>query len=466
MKDIMNKALEILVDDGGLDCLKDALKKAIKDTKPTLEVTPRIWNSLFQEMLLTVKEQRANSEVEEGKRHTRQTYTIPQDRREEVEKLVAKYQRKAVKYGATMTVEYGEPYAKRVPVSTYDPATNCYIRIDEQLVEVFDLTVDGDEIRKDGYTVVAKIEHLEGGNIVNAFGGAAKQAWRESKGHCEHCNSRRDRRLTFIVRHEDGSEKQVGRTCLKDYCGIDPQAIGYRNELNEILLNDDIATYDFESRPVSPAYSTIEVLALALRTIKAQGYVKSGEPNSNKGKIAESIKGARFTEDEKEAAQKLANSIAAIDREDAIDANLGNVQTLIESRYCKANHFGYLAYAPIAYEKYLAEMERRKAREAARNAQKEASNYVGEVGKRIDLNITEMKLLTSWETQWGMTWLYRFVDTNGNVLVWFASKPMERVNENGVYEDVTEVNRIRATVKEHSERDGVKQTIITRCKIA
>jgi hypothetical protein len=331
-----------------------------------------------------------------------------------------------------------------------------FFEIDRVMVEVFDLILDGNEIRKDGYTVVAKIEHLENGNIVNAFGGKAKQAWRESKGCCEHCNSRRERRLTFIVRHEDGSEKQVGRTCLKDSCGIDPQAIGYRNELDEILLNDDIATYDFESRPVSPAYSTIEVLALALRTIKEQGYVKSSEPNSNKGRISASIKEARFTEAEREAAQKLADSIAAIDRDDAVDANLGNVQALIESQYCKANHFGYLAYAPIAYEKYLVEMERRQAREAAINAQREASDYVGEVGKRIDLSIAEMKLLTSWGTQWGMTWLYKFTDTDGNVLVWFASRPL----------DTEGVNRIRATVKDHTERDGVKQTVITRCKVA
>ena len=386
----------------------------------------------------------------------KQTYSIPQDRREEVEKLVAKYQKKAAKYGVTLTAEYGEPYARMVPVRKVDPETRTIFEVDRILVEAFDLTLDGDEIRKDGYTVVAKIEHLENGNIVNAFGGEAKQAWRESKGCCEHCNSRRERRLTFIVRHEDGSEKQVGRTCLKDYCGIDPQAIGYRNELNEILLNDDIATYDFESRPVSPAYSTIEVLALALRAIKEQGYVKSSEPNCNKGRISASIKGARFTEAEIEAAQKLADSIAAIDRDDAVDANLGNVQALIESQYCKANHFGHLAYAPIAYEKYLTEMERRKAREAAINAQREASGYVGEVGKRIDLSIAEMKLLTSWETQWGMTWLYKFTDTDGNVLVWFASRPL----------DTEGVNRIRATVKDHTERDGVKQTVITRCKVA
>jgi len=396
----------------------------------------------------------------------KQTYTIPEARREDIEKLVAKYQKKAAKYNVALTAEYGEPYAQKVPVRKADPATGLIATVDTMLVEVFDLTIDGDEIRKDGYAVVAKIEHLEGGNVVNGFGADVKPAWRTASCNCEHCGTLRDRRLTFIVRHEDGSEKQVGRSCLKDYCGIDPHAIGYRNELEEILISDDIASYDFERRPVQEAYSTVEILALAISTIKRQGYVKSGEPNSNKGQIAEACKGYRPTEAELDAAKKLAQAIAEIDQDDAFTANLNNVQTLIKSEYCKRSHFGYIAYAPVAYEKYLEEMKRRAEREAVRNAERNASEYVGQVGKRIDLDIADMKLVTSWETQWGMTWLYKFTDTDGNVLVWFASKPLERVNENGVYEDVTEVSHIRATVKEHNERDGVKQTIITRCKAA
>ena len=217
----------------------------------------------------------------------KQTYTIPEARREDIEKLVAKYQKKAAKYNVALTAEYGEPYAQKVPVRKADPATGLIATVDTVLVEVFDLTIDGDEIRKDGYTVVAKIEHLEGGNVVNGFGADVKPAWRTASCNCEHCGTLRDRRLTFIVRHEDGSEKQVGRSCLKDYCGIDPHAIGYRNELEEILISDDIASYDFERRPVQEAYSTVEILALAISTIKRQGYVKSGEPNSNKGEIAE-----------------------------------------------------------------------------------------------------------------------------------------------------------------------------------
>lgn len=396
----------------------------------------------------------------------KQVYTIPEARREDIEKLVAKYQKKAAKYNVALTAEYGEPYAQRVPVRKADPTTGLIATVDTVLVEVFDLTIDGDEIRKDGYTVVAKIEHLEGGNVVNAFGADVKPAWRTASCNCEHCGTLRDRRLTFIVRHEDGSEKQVGRSCLKDYCGIDPHAIGYRNELEEILISDDIASYDFERRPVQEAYSTVEILALAISTIKRQGYVKSGEPNSNKGEIAKACMGYRPTDAEMQEARALAQAIAEINEDDAFAANLNNVQSLIRSEYCKRSHFGYIAYAPVAYEKYLEEMKRRAEREAAKNAERSASEYVGEIGKRIELDVADMKLVTSWETQWGFTWLYKFTDADGNVLVWFASKPLERVNENGVYEDVTTVSRIRATVKDHTERDGVKQTVITRCKVA
>ncbi len=394
------------------------------------------------------------------------TYTIPTDRREDIEKLVTKYQKKAEKYGVGLTVEYGEPYATRVPVFMADPVTHVLYEKDKVLVEVFDLTIDGDEIRKDGYTVIAKIEHLDGGNVVSTFGAEIKPEWSTIKGYCEHCNRKHNRKLTFIVRHEDGTEKQVGRSCLKDYCGIDPQAIGYRNELTEVLLNDDIGRYDFESQPVESAYDTLNILALAIRTVKKQGYVKSGEPNSNKGTIMENCKGYMPTEAEKREAEEMAKAIAALNEDDAFRSNLNNVQVLIKCGYCKANHFGYIAYAPVAYERCVEEHKRRAEREAEKDAERGASDYVGEIGKRIDIDISDMKLVTSWETVYGMTWLYKFTDTNGNVLVWFASKPFERVNADGIIEDVTTVSRIKATVKDHAEREGVKQTIITRCKAA
>lgn len=67
-----------------------------------------------------------------------------------------------------------------------------------------------------------------------------------------------------------------------------------------------------------------------------------------------------------------------------------------------------------------------------------------------------MALLSSWDGYYGTTWLYKFVDESGNVFIWRSSRPFTA--ENGA--------TIRATVVDHNERDGVKQTIVNRCCVA
>ena len=394
------------------------------------------------------------------------TYTIPQDRREHVEKLIARFQKKAAKYGKLMAAEYGPPYAVRRPVYVEDFETHRLVKVDESLVEVFDLTIESEIVQKDGYTVVAKIEHLENGNLVNAFGCEAKEAWRSASCICEHCNVKRNRAVTFIVRNEDGAEKQIGRACLKDYCGIDPQMIGRLNELRDLVLNEDVRYFDFGSHQVSHVYTTSEALAAAVHVYKRQGYVKSGEPNSNRGKLAECIRQDEITDADRLEAEKIIAAVKAMSERDAIDYLLDKVQVLSMDGYCKDTHFGYIAYAPAAYDRCLEKMKKRKAIEEAKRMERQESEYIGQVGKRIDIDIADMKLLTSFETDWGYTFLYKFTDTDGNVLIWFASNSFGHWTERGDWEEYENVKKIRATVKEHTERDGIKQTIITRCKAA
>ena len=69
------------------------------------------------------------------------------------------------------------------------------------------------------------------------------------------------------------------------------------------------------------------------------------------------------------------------------------------------------------------------------------------------VEVADMSLLTSWEGDWGYTYLYKIIDTAGNVLIWYASRCIDAAK------------KIKATIKDHSERDGVKQTIVTRCSV-
>lgn len=385
------------------------------------------------------------------------TYTIPEIERENVQKLVSRFQKKAASYGQEASFQFGSPYAKeRAIYALVDSPFGDYPvqkQIDTELVEVFDLTVEADVIRKEGYSVVAKIEHMENANIVTTFGCEIKLEWTKLRPFCQHCGCYRHQRITFIVRHENGEEKQVGRTCLKDYCGIDPKYILSLKELHDVLLGEDVEKYDFGTHHVPRAYETVEALAIAIRVLKSQGYVKSEERGSNKETIAKIIDSndCPVTDDEKKEAEAMAENIMKADESKLACERLSNIKALLESGYCKASHFGYIAYAPVAYERYQKSIAIQEEREAAKQNERTASDYVCQVGQRVTLDISEMTLLTSWETMFGYTYLYKIIDTAGNVLIWYASHVIDACK------------RIKATIKDHTVRDGVKQTIVTRC---
>ena len=110
----------------------------------------------------------------------------------------------------------------------------------------------------------------------------------------------------------------------------------------------------------------------------------------------------------------------------------------------------------IADERGLSAKYEERQREIA--AQKlvdaEMSQHVGKVGERRGWQLT-VRGKTRYEGHYGWTHIYIMADDAGNVVVGKFSKALPEV-ESG--------DRVvlKATVKEHGERDGVKQTIINR----
>ena len=89
------------------------------------------------------------------------------------------------------------------------------------------------------------------------------------------------------------------------------------------------------------------------------------------------------------------------------------------------------------------------------------SNYYGNIGDKIEMELTLDH--TAWYENnfrpWehNTTYIYNMVDDNGNVFVWKTSKGIGI--ENGTRLTV------KGTIKEHNEYAGVKQTVLTRCKM-
>lgn len=91
----------------------------------------------------------------------------------------------------------------------------------------------------------------------------------------------------------------------------------------------------------------------------------------------------------------------------------------------------------------------RKAKFAAQDA---SSQHIGTAGKREVFTLT-IQWVKYFEGAFGATYIHGLKDAAGNVVIYKGSKCL---GEKGA------TLTVKATVKEHGERDGVKQTIISR----
>jgi hypothetical protein len=89
---------------------------------------------------------------------------------------------------------------------------------------------------------------------------------------------------------------------------------------------------------------------------------------------------------------------------------------------------------------------------AKRAAEGAASGWIGTVGERRDFTVT-IRHIHTMEGQFGTSFLHILNDAQGNVVIYKGTKLLG---------DKGETLTVKATVKEHGERDGVKQTKIAR----
>ncbi len=85
------------------------------------------------------------------------------------------------------------------------------------------------------------------------------------------------------------------------------------------------------------------------------------------------------------------------------------------------------------------------------------SNHIGTVGERITATVT-FDHSASFDGYMGRTtYIYTFIDPDGNILVWKTQAWKHLAKGDEV--------QITGTIKEHSEYKDQKQTVLTRCKI-
>ena len=374
--------------------------------------------------------------------------------KEEAQKRLDKVAKKAARYNVDFSYSVGEEHPERVKVYAIDYVNHVQYEKESYVVNAVDFDIRCDSlVRNEGWAVIAKIEHGAQGNIVTPFTEKIDDSWYNLPAHCDHCNTNRFRSVTFLC-EKDGEIRQVGRSCLKDYTGISLDSVMMFVEVKDIFPESlDCSEEFFVSNGIQVMYKVEDIIAYAVECIKSNGYCKSEYPNSTKVQIID-----KLTKDEPsvESKAKASEIVEWLKSEtfDAYDSIERNCQVLALSGYAMKKHIGRLAYIPVAYDKYIEKKVAEQNRKNELNRELN-SNYVGNIGDKITVDVVDGQFVTSWPTQYGYTYLYKMIDSNGNVFVWFASSPCDI--KNGV--------TVKGTVKAHSERDGVKQTVITRCKV-
>lgn len=376
-----------------------------------------------------------------------------------VEKIVEKFNRRAAREGISERVEV----LSDVPVVREWVEEGREISVKVRLIEV-----SVPVLRKGGWKMVAALDFIESGVIVRAVPGESLEGWdRPSEIWCDHCERKRGRNRSFVVRSDSGEIKQVGSSCLSAFIGFSPSMaffwLGFADELSDKVGESS------GHRGIDRVWSIESVIRTAyVISDGGKSYVRAGDfdrvpTGSEVGRVLSFTRGHGRHREEQEA--EVANI-----REDASALPSELIEEIIEFGKAMSGESDYVVNMRVLLDgvhvgprhiailsSLVAVWARDKGLRAEREANPVNNEWVGEVKVRLRGLAVKVTKVQCWEGDYGMTTLLIMRDGEGHVFKWFASgsKPIESGDE----------IVIDGTVKGHDEYNGLKQTALTRCKI-
>jgi hypothetical protein len=335
-----------------------------------------------------------------------------------------------------------------------------------QWVEV---VIEGDVPKHNGWRLIASVSNLNGTAVFMTVPGEHVSIERMKNINpqaCDHCGINRQRNETHLIEHEDGKVLQMGSTCIKDFLGWDiTSVLAFWRDLNTIREpREDFGSY------VRPEYNVEHVIRVACDVVSVDGkYKKSEYPDATRSTVMDIIDPIREFARTREYRLMVEKYKSQPARAQAIyDATMQawsevtpadlnrsewmyNLSIIMNQTYVTSRYIGILVSIVTMG------MKRIDAVAQAPKVAKTERVWVGDVNGKVsvDVIITDIKYIDS---NYGGSWLITMQDADGNLLKWFASsKPA------GIIKDVNA--RVVGTVKKHDTYNGVKSTMLTRCKM-
>lgn len=386
---------------------------------------------------------------------------VPADRLPDLQAKIDAANRRAAKLGTSPLAVY--EHRRRI-----ERAIVGYFngRAIHRLTELVDVGILGPRPCVAGFRFVARLEHTEAGNIVTGDGDPAFDAvraqYREAKPRCDHCRTARKRLDTFLLVGPDGTPRQVGRNCLRDYLGGD---VSSALALFDLLRVPDVSDggeggEGGGGRGFDGFLDLERFVACAAASIRAHGFHKSrgtdrptvGQacflagppPRGEQSRVRAWISG-QPTEADFETARATIEFVRASDDPGDYMSNL-RVACCLD--YVRSRNTGLVASAPQAYLRHLGEVREREARPP--------SEYVGTPGERLAFDAVVVRKIAI-ETDRGTLRIIVLRTDAGAILTWkttacFSPQQGDRVTGKG-------------TIKAHEVYRGERQTVLSRVAV-
>ena len=371
-----------------------------------------------------------------------------------IEKIIARLVKKGVKARLDVTREaVKDVLVKRITEERKVENTGL-----KESVPVVDFVLDIDNVELGNWELLGTKERV-GDNAI--YKGNIPAEYKNNDFACEHCSTNRRRNKVAIIRHKETAElKQVGYTCLQDFIGCELGAFGALiRGIDAIYLQVNyFVDCDYTSH--NYYYNVNQFLQIAYNCIIKYGYVKNNSVTEMT--TTEHIWEAYRAENndyvdsdnvDTDLVSKIKNAYSIWAKTHPSDLT-HNVCAILEQTCVKRIYANYMYFVPTFYINKV-KWETRKER--AEQAKKELNNeYAGSVGDKITTEAT-VENVTGFDGYYGYMYVYNFKDVHGHMLVWFTSKDL------GV--DTGDKIHISGTIKKLNEYKGIKQTVLTRCKV-
>ena len=380
--------------------------------------------------------------------------SVPACNMAKIEKIVARMTKKGIKARLDVTREA----VKTVPVKRITEERKVKNTGIKEPVSVVDFTLDVANANLGKWELLGTKERL-GDNAI--YRGNIPNEYKNADFGCNHCNTRRRRNKVAIIRHIDSGEtKQVGYTCLSDFIGRELGAFGALIKGIDAIYLQVNYFGDCEYTSRNYYYNVNQFLQIAYNCIVKYGYVKNNSVTevTTTERILEAYRAENNdyvnpAKVDTDLVNKIKDAYGIWTKNHVSDFT-HNVCAILEQTCVKRIYANYMYFIPTFYVNKI-RWDARRAR--AEQAKKELNNeYAGAVGDKITTDAT-VECVTGFDGQYGYMYVYNFKDVHGHMLVWFTSKELE-VNEGDKI-------RISGTIKKLNEYKGIKQTVLTRCKV-